>query len=151
MGALPEERCLLGTKPFTAICLNLLGLVMVKAMVNKRSHMKVWPLLFVCQAMGAMHLEVVHDYGTEALLLQWDHFVALRGTPSKVVSDQGKQLTPSSNAAAFTNKENPESWNWKELEEAGAKSGTEWEFVPAGCQFRNGLAEARVKVSKQMM
>ena len=81
----------------------------------------------------------------------WDLFFALRGTPSKVVSDQGKQLTSSSNAAAFSNKENPESWNWKELEEAGAKSGTKWEFVAAGCQFRNGLAEARVKATKQML
>ena len=43
------------------------------------------------------------------------------------------------------------SWNWKELEEAGAKAGTEWEFVAAGCQFRNGLAEARVKATKQML
>ena len=95
--------------------------------------MKVWPLLFVCQATGAMHLEVMHDYGTEALQLQWDRFIALRGTPRKVVSNQGKQLTSSSNAAAFSNKENPESWNWKELQEAGAKAGTEWEFVAAGC------------------
>ena len=101
MGALPEERCLPGAKPFSAICLDLLGPVVVKAMVNKRSNMKVWPLLFVCQATGAMHFEVMHDYGTGGLLLQWDHFVAVRGTPSKVVSDQGKQLTSSSNAAAF--------------------------------------------------
>ena len=68
-----------------------------------------------------------------------------------MVSNQGKQLTSSSNAAAFTNKENPESWNWKELEEAGAKAGTEWKFVEAGCQFRNGLAEARIKATKQTL
>ena len=150
MGALPEERCLPGVKPFSAICLDLLGPVVVKAMVNKRSHMKVWPLLFVCQATGAMHFEVMHDYGTGALLLQWDHFVSIRGTPSKVVSDQGKQLTSSSNAAAFSAKEAPESWNWKELEEAGARSGTEWEFVPAGCQFRNGLTEVHIKQQSRL-
>ena len=153
MGALPPERCHPGVKPFSAICLDLLGPVVVKAMVNKRSHMKVWPLLFVCQATGAMHLEVMHDYGTEALLLQWDRFFALRG-PSEGSLRPGeavKQLTSSSNTAAFSAKEKPESWNWKELEEAGAKSGTEWEFVPAGCQLRNGLAEARVKATKQTL
>ena len=61
MGALPEERCQPGAKPFSAICLDLLGPVVVKAMTNKRSNMKVWPLLFVCQATGAMHFEVMHD------------------------------------------------------------------------------------------
>ena len=68
-----------------------------------------------------------------------------------MVSDQGKQLTSSSNEAAFTKKEKPESWNWKELQEAGAKAGTEWKFVEAGCQFRNGLAEARVKATKKTL
>ena len=124
MGALPEERCQLGAKPFTAICLDLLGPVVVKAMTNKRASMKVWPILFVCQATGAMHMEVMHNYGTEALLLQWDRFVSIWGTPSKVVSDQGKQLTSSSNAAAFTAKESPEAWDWKEMKEARARAGT---------------------------
>ena len=94
-------------------------------------------------------MEVMHNYGTEALLLQWDRFVSIRGTPSKVVSDQGKQLTSSSNAAAFTAKESPEAWDWQEMKEAGARAGTTWEFVPAGCQFRNGLAEARVRATKR--
>ena len=61
MGDLPEERCDLGAKPFAAICLDLLGPVTVKAMTNKRSHMKTWPILFVCQATGALHLELMHN------------------------------------------------------------------------------------------
>ena len=30
-----------------------------------------------------------------------------------------------------------------------AKSGTTWRFAPAGCQFRDGLAESRVKAVKK--
>ena len=70
MGDLPEERCELGARPFAAICLDLLGPITVKAMTNKRAHMKTWPILFVCQATGALHMELMHNYGTEALLLQ---------------------------------------------------------------------------------
>ena len=135
MGALPEERCQLGAKLFSAICLDLLGPIVVKAMNNKRANMKVWPILFVCQATGAMHMEVMRNYGTDALLLQWSRFVSIRGTPTKVVSDQGKQLTSSSNATAFSAKESPDAWNWEEMKRAGARAGTSWEFVPAGCQF----------------
>ena len=32
--------------------------------------------------------------------------------------------------------------------EAGARAGTTWEFVPAGCQLRNGLAKAGVPATK---
>ena len=64
MGALPVERLDFGSKPFHSICLDLLGPILVKSMVNKRSSM-----LFVCQAMGAVHCEVMHSYGTPAFLL----------------------------------------------------------------------------------
>ena len=47
MGALPEERLNCGSKPFHAICLGLLGPILVKSMVKKRDSMKVWPILFL--------------------------------------------------------------------------------------------------------
>merc|ERR1712101_10192 len=42
----------------------------------------------------------------------------------------------------------PHNWGWDELKKMGARAGTSWVFVPAGCQFRNGLAEARVRAIK---
>ena len=96
MGNLPEERIAVGTKPFTFVCLDLMGPILVRSMVNKRAHMKVWPILFVCQSTGALHIQVAHDYGKAAFLLQYDHFVALRDAPQKVVSDRGSQLTAAS-------------------------------------------------------
>ena len=53
MGALPKERLNFGSKPFHAICRDLLGPLLVKSMVKKRDTMNVWPLFFVCQSMGA--------------------------------------------------------------------------------------------------
>ena len=46
MGNYPEERISPDSKPFTAICIDLLGPTIVKAMANKRAHLKVWPILF---------------------------------------------------------------------------------------------------------
>ena len=48
----------------------------------------------------------------------------------------------------WTAKEDPISWKWVEVVEKTAGKGTVWEFVPAGCQYRNGLAESRVKAVK---
>ena len=78
MGSYPEERISPNTKPFTNACIDLLGPTLVKAMTNKRAHLKVWPIVFVCQATGALHIQVAHDYGARAFSLQYNHFVALR-------------------------------------------------------------------------
>ena len=83
MGSFPEERISPNTKPFTSICINFLGPTMVKAMTNKRAHLKVWPIVFVCQATGALHIKVAHDYGANAFTLQFDHFVAIRDAPRR--------------------------------------------------------------------
>ena len=152
MGALPLERVAAGTLPFTFICLDLLGPQLVKDMVKKRCTMKVYPMVFVCQATGALHIGVMHDYSTNAFLLQWDHYTAIRGVPAKVVSDRGSQLTSAGNTVAWgADGKQDGSKLWAEVESASARRGTEWEFVPAGAQFRNGLAEARVKAVKQTL
>merc|ERR1711867_296357 len=91
----------------------------------------------------------MHNYGTKALLLQWARFTSIRGDLAMVVSDQGKQLTSSSNAATFHAKESPDTWDWDEMKQTGARAGTNWVFVPGGCQFRNGLAKARVRAIKR--
>ena len=143
MGDLPEERSNVGGKPFTTISLDLLGPMDCKAMVNKRAHMKVYPMVFVCQATGALHTEVAHDYSTAAFLLAYDHFTSRRGYPAKVFSDKGSQFTAAGNVVAFGDAK-----TWNQVEEESAKNGTEWEFAPAGAQFRNGLSENRVKMVK---
>ena len=48
MGDLPEVRVNVGSPPFYCICLDFLGPMEIKAMMNRRAHMKVWPLLLVC-------------------------------------------------------------------------------------------------------
>ena len=121
MGSFPEERINPHTKPFTSICIDLLGLTMVKAMANKRAHLKVWPILFVCQATGALNIQVAHDYGARAFSLQYDHYVALRDAPLKVVSDQGSRLTSASHQVAWTERESPSNWEWTTIEEQGAR------------------------------
>ena len=64
------------------------------------------------------------------------------GRPTEVVSDQGGQLTSSDNAGKT------DSLNWEQVEDREAERGTAWEFVPTGGQWRNKLAESRVKVIK---
>merc|ERR1712120_68975 len=151
MGALPVERLDMGSRPFQSICLDLLGPTLVRAMTNRRATMKVWPILFVCQSTGAVHCEVMHDYGTRAFLLQWERYTAIRGVPGVAVSDCGSLLKSVKNTVAYPEAQDPKHWNWDEVETAGARVGTSWKFVPPGAQFRNGLAERRVAALKSTL
>ena len=151
MGQLPLERIAYQSRPWDAICLDFFGPILTKAMNNARSMLKCWGLLIVCQATGAVHVELTYSYSTDAFLNAWQRFTAVRGVPRKVVSDKGSQLTSCRNTVAFTDANSPKACDWARIKEAGARAGTSWEYVPAGCQFRNGLAEARVKAVKHAM
>ena len=89
MGKLPSERVDVNCPPWTSISLDLTGPVKVKGMVNVRTTMKVWPIVFCCLSTGAIHVCLMHSYGTDAFLLQWENFTALRGHPKLVWSDKG--------------------------------------------------------------
>ena len=77
VGQLPEDRIEIGCLPFSYISLDLLGPVKVKGIVNKRSQMGCYPLLFVCQLTGAMHVKLMVDYSMAVFLVQWGGFTAL--------------------------------------------------------------------------
>ena len=51
---------------------------------------KVWICLFTCCVVRAVHLDLVPDLTTPAFLRCFKRFVARRGLPSKILSDNGK-------------------------------------------------------------
>ena len=95
-------------------------------LVDERAKTKVYPLLLSCLATGAVHTRVVYGYSTSAFLLQWDHFVAERGRPTKLAK----------------------SINWESVEGRETVQETTWEYAPTGHQWRNGRTKARVKAGK---
>ena len=147
LGFLPEERTQVFSPPFKATALDFLGPYWVKGWPNPRSRLKVWPVVMGCLNTGALHLELAHNYGTDALLTALESFTGIRGYPDTLYSDRGSQLQK---AAAYTaSKENPENWDWNQVEESLAANKTTIKFCHPGCQWQNGLAEQRVKGVKE--
>ena len=114
--------------------------VTVKAIGSKRAKTEVFPLLMVCLDTGAAHTQVAYDYCTGPFLLQWDYFVAERGRPSEVVSDRGSQRTYSDNTDLIS-----------QIEGQEVERGTNWRFVPQGCQWRNELAKLQANAIRVML
>ena len=53
---------------------------------------KVWVALYTCLAIRAVHLEVAADLSAEQILLTLRRFIARRGTPNQIISDNAPQF-----------------------------------------------------------
>ena len=66
-----------------------------------------------------------------------------------VVADSGSQLTKA--GKIIDGEGDPRKLDWNRITENASKSGTKWQTVEPGCQWRNGLAEAAVKLVKSTL
>ena len=95
---------------------------------------------------GAVHLDVVSDYSTNAVLLTLRRFGSLRGWPREIRSDPGSQLESASGKM--------EDW-WsffgESLQTLGGTKNFEWKLSPPDCPWRQGKAERRIGIVKQLI
>ena len=143
MGMLHEAH-LTVSPPWTFVALDFAGPFYVAGEVQKRVTMKGWVLVYVDQGSRAICLLLTSGYGTQDFLMKHAEFCARKGIPRRIVSDRGSQLVAGSKVVA--SKDMPcNAYDWDYV--AKQNTSTVWEFVPAGCQWRNNT-EAMVKVLK---
>ena len=135
-------------KPWTYVSLDFAGPITCKGVVNSRARRKCWVLVYVCRSTKAVCLLATAGYDTATFLLRHEEFVARKGAPKEVVSDQGSQLLAAGDII-MKKGETPASWNWSKVEEKNSTSV--WKYVPAGSQHHNGLPEAMVKALKKSL
>ena len=135
-------------RPWTYISLDFAGPIICKGVVNARARRKCWVLVYVCRNTKAVCLLATFGYDTASFLLRHEEFVARKGAPKEIVSDQGSQLVAAGEIIA-NKKETPDSWDWDRVQKEN--NTTTWEFVPVGSQHHNGLPEAMVKALKRTL
>nr|XP_044248839.1 uncharacterized protein LOC108056814 [Drosophila takahashii] len=86
MGSLPQERLSPYTLPFTFTGVDYFGPIDV---VVGRRREKRWGVLFTCLTTRAVHLEVAVSLSTDSFLCILKTFVARRGVPRRILSDNG--------------------------------------------------------------
>ena len=131
--------------PFTFVSLDFAGPYQARAMGNSRAFIKLWGLVIICQNTRAVKMYATAGYSTDDFLTAYHRFTANHANPLLVVSDAGTQLRK---AGQVIEKGDPAGLNWDRIRDGAAKSGTNWKCVEPGCQWRNGLAEAAVKLVK---
>ena len=93
MSDLPEDR-VEPSPPFTNCGMDCFGPFITK---QGRKEFKRYGLLFTCLCSRAVHIELVEDMTTDAFINALRCFIAVRGTVSKIRSDQGSNFIGADN------------------------------------------------------
>ncbi|XP_043264181.1 uncharacterized protein LOC122404312 [Colletes gigas] len=111
---------------------------------GKTAH-KAYIAVFICFATRAVHIELVHDYTTSAFLAALDRFIARRGVPSCMFSDNGTNFVGA-------DRELKEHFNTvyqtPEMRTKCGQKGIKWRFNPPSAPHFGGMKEAGVKSVK---
>ncbi|XP_050300129.1 uncharacterized protein LOC126738734 [Anthonomus grandis grandis] len=146
MGMLPADR-VIPAPHFSSCGVDYAGPVLIK---NKRGKgcikIKGYIAVFVCFTTKAIHLEVVTELTKEAFIATFRRFVARRGKPNKMFSDNGTNFVGAKSELEALGKFLQESSD--NISELIANQGVEWHFIPAFSPHFGGLWEAGVKSCK---
>ena len=130
MGDLPTER-ITESQPFEITGIDFTGSIDVKM-----PHItKIYIAIFVCFTTKAIHLETVFSLTKEACVNAIKRFIARRGMPAQLYSD---------NATTFVAARK----DILELRNEVSQLGTDWFMIPARAPHFGGLWEAGIKSVK---
>ena len=149
MGQLPAERVTSGSV-FDKVGVDYAGPVYTKVgSVRKPTFVKTYVAVFVSLSVKAVHLEAVSDLTTDAFIACLRRFIARRGKPILIWSDNGSNFV----GAARLLTELYEFLRMRETEHVVASycasQGVTWEFIPERAPHFGGLWEAAVKSMKK--
>ncbi|XP_011860282.1 PREDICTED: uncharacterized protein LOC105557612 [Vollenhovia emeryi] len=150
MGNLPPNR-VREAAPFTHTGIDFCGPFYMKEKKHRNwNRVKVYVCVFVCMCIKAVHLEVVSDLSSDGFLAALRRFVARRGIPEHIYSDNGTNfigLTANNQLkklyALFNSNE-----HIKLVNKYANESCISWHFIPPLAPHFGGFWESTVKLFK---
>ena len=146
MPPLPPQR-ILQSDPFRFVGIDYLGPLLIRE-DRTSPPVKMWVALFTCLVVRAIHLECVYDLSASTFMDCLRRFVARRGVPEYVVSD---------NAPNFHLAQNTLDLAWFQattdsaVQSYCASVGTDWKFIPAHAPWQGGAYERMVGLVKRCL
>ena len=143
MSDLPVERLGYKQPPFNHTGLDYFGPLYVPV---RRSTEKRWEFLFTCITTRPVHLEIVPSLDTSSCVMGIERFIARRGTPSTIWSDNDTNFVGAEKKLLACIK----SWNGM-APTIFAHKGITWKFKPPGAPHHGGSWERLVRSVKRML
>ena len=143
MANLPEEQ-LVASTVFSNVGVDYFGPFTVK--IGRRNE-KRWCCLFTCLTVRAVHIKIVPKLDTDCCLNAIMRFIARRGKPVKMISDNGTNFVGAEKELA----EYIAAWNRVRIEEHLIQQGIRWKFNPPAALHFGGVWESLVRSCKKAM
>ena len=148
MGALPTSRVTIA-RPFSRVGLDYCGPIIIATKKGRGAkYVKAYICVFVCMVTKAIHLEVASDLTTDAFIAALKRFIARRGLPREINSDNA------TNFVGANRKLNQFYYQINNINKSSTISdylhdkGITWKFIPPVSPNFGGVWEAAVKSMK---
>ena len=144
MADLPKARLEVDLPPFTNVGIDYFGPVLVK---SRRCTVKRWGCVFTCLVTRAVHIEVAHEMSADSFLMAFHRFVARRGKPRVVYSDNGTNFV----AADKELKNEIQAINGNRIDQDMLLEAIEWHFNPPHAPHMGGVWERIIQSVKSTL
>ena len=144
MADLPRDRVECGGAAFTNVGLDCFGPFLVK---HGRKREKRYGCLFTCLSTRAIHVEVAHTLDTDSFLCALFRFIARRGLPRIIRSDNGRNFIRGEKElrALLT------LWNQDRIVQRLAERGIQWIFNPPDASHMGGVWERQIRSVRRVL
>ncbi|XP_075150728.1 uncharacterized protein LOC142224831 [Haematobia irritans] len=144
MAPLPTARLSAFQRPFSFVGVDYFGPIFV---TFGRKSLKRWGVIFTCLTIRAVHIEISHTLSTDSFLMTLRNFIARRGCPIEIYSDNGTNFR---GADRFL-KEELQKLNLHSVSTETANRGITWKFNPPAAPHMGGAWERLVRSIKTIL
>lgn len=144
MSDLPSERLTPDKPPFSATGVDCFGPFYVK---RGRSQVKRYGVLYTCLAIRAIHIEVLHSMDTDSFINSLMRFIARRGKPETIRSDNGTNFVAGNKELAKA----IDDWNNQKISEFLLQRQIKWLFNPPAASHQGGIWERCIRTVRKVL
>jgi transposase InsO family protein len=110
-----------------------------------RSNVKRYGVLFTCLAICAVHVKVAHSMDTESFINALRRFIARRGQPKEIRSDNGGNFVGGEKELCQA----IGGWNQHQVHEFLLQKGIKWTFNPPASSHFGGVWERCIRTVRK--
>ena len=144
MASLPADRVIPFDPPFSYVGVDCFGPLEVR---RGRSTVKRYGVLFTCMTMRAIHVEVAHSLDTDSFLNALRRFIARRGNPKQIRSDNGGNFVKGEKDL----REAIRQWNQEKIHGFLLQKDIKWIFNPPAGSHHGGVWERCIRTVRKVM
>lgn len=144
MADLPLERVTPDKPPFSFVGVDCFGPFLVK---RGRSQVKRYGILYTCLALRAIHIEVLHSMDTDSFINSLRRFMARRGRPEVIRSDNGTNFVAGNKELSQA----IDQWNSQKIHEFLLQRQVKWVFNPPAASHQGGSWERCIRTVRKIL